>query len=337
MQQPAENPTEFGRRDGPVETRRLLVLLLLIAAVAILNLTVGKDLQSRRQQGLQAQALTGNWAMAAFLDPDANLPIPNKPEGLRRIAYISNSHGATGGRVAGHMQRLLDRAAPKRFEVLDLASPGIFAPDFLQRMARALDFDLDSVVIASAYISFSDRMGLSRQASSALSFFNAGVAERLDTGFWLRNYDLGLYLNTLAARYLPLLRFRPDLYGYWKEAATDLLQRLTGSRNALFLNIDSQQSWRFPDGFDRNLFQWRLYSSGRDGHLGDMQDLVGLATDQPCLGHRMRGENWQHRISLLERPTQRHVTRGTIESVNCNVVNIALLGVEPNNTGQIPS
>lgn len=278
-----ENPddsNQFGCRSGAVERYRLLALLLLIAAVVALQLTLGRGWSDEKLAGLQQQAADGDWGMAVFNDPDGELAVPVKPDGLTRIAYLSNSHAVTGGRVPHHMQQLLDEVAPGRFEIVDMASAGIFAPDFLLRMARASDFDLDAVVVSSAYISFSDRMGLARQSPTARSFFNAGVAGRLGAGFWWRNFDIGLYLDMLASRWLPLLRYRADLYALWSAPLKHFLADATGSSGAQFLDIQLQQRWRFPDGYDPSLFQWRLYSAGRDGHLGDMRALVALAGRQ---------------------------------------------------------
>ena len=82
---------------------------------------------------------------------------------------------------------------PGKVEVLDISDPGIFAPDILQRTLQALDFQPDVIVMAVAYISFSDRMNLALQAHTARSFFNPGVRKKLPAGFWWRNYDLGIY------------------------------------------------------------------------------------------------------------------------------------------------
>ena len=275
-----DQSSEFGCRSGTVERYRLLALLLVLAGVVLLELTLGRAWTADQRADLLEQAAGGDWGMAVFADPDGEVTVPPKPDGLERIAYLSNSHAVTGGRVPHHMQQLLDEVAPGRFDIVDMASAGIFAPDFLLRMARATNFDLDAVVISSAYISFSDRMGLGRQSPSARSFFNDGVAGRLDAGFWWRNFDIGLYLDMLASRWLPLLRYRAQMYALWSEPLSRWFADVTGDPETLFLTIDVQQRWRFPEGYDRNLFQWRLYSAGRDGHVGDMGELVNLAAGQ---------------------------------------------------------
>jgi hypothetical protein len=41
--------------------------------------------------------------------------------------------------------------------------------------------------------------------------------------------------------------------------------------------VDERKGWRFPDGFDSNLFNWKLYQNDRDSHIEDMSSLVDLA------------------------------------------------------------
>ena len=62
---------------------------------------------------------------------------------------------------------------------------------------------------------------------------------------------------------------------------------------------------------------------------------LDLAANHPGLGLWMRCDNRQCRFRLLQRPTQRHISRGSVKSVNRNVVNAALLGVEPDQACQI--
>jgi hypothetical protein len=41
--------------------------------------------------------------------------------------------------------------------------------------------------------------------------------------------------------------------------------------------VDERKGWRFPDVFDSNLFNWKLYQNDRDSHIADMSSLVDLA------------------------------------------------------------
>jgi len=262
----------FGRRDRRNDRWRAAALVCLLALAGLLEVSVGRGLAAQRAQAVAVQG--ENWARQVWQAPPGAIPVPAKPDGRRRILYISNSHAFTGGRVTRHLQDLLDRMAPGGFEILDLSDPGIFAPDMLQRALLGLDFQPDAVILAVAYISFSDRMKLALQAHSVRSFLRPGVAGRLSAGFWWRNYDLGLYCDTLVARVLDLYRYRSALRDTWEAPLARLLGGGDPARPVLFLELDENQSWKFPAGYDRDLFQWRLYAAGRDGHMADLREAV---------------------------------------------------------------
>lgn len=263
----------FGRREPPQERRRLFALALLVLAVLLIEWWVGAELELERHQRTAASA--ENWAIADYQRGRDGGTLPAKREGVTRIVYVSNSHAKTGGHVARHLQRLLERLAPGEFEVLDLAEPGIFAPDMLLRTLRAMDYQPDLVLLGVSYISFSDRMGLALQAHSARSFFNPGIASRLSHDFWLRNYDIGIYTDTLASRLSDLYRNRNELRDRWEQPLAHALKRASGdARPSHILELADNTGWRFPEGYDKNLFQWNLYASGRKGHLGDIAELI---------------------------------------------------------------
>jgi hypothetical protein len=262
----------FGRRDRHTERCRVAGLMLLVLFLLTMEFTIGAEREDLSLQSLANSA--DNWAVKRFRDPTDTMPIPAKPPGVKRLAYISNSHARTGGFVSEHLQGLLEAIAPGRYEVLDLSDPGIFAPDMLQRLLAGLDYDLDTVILPVAYISFSDRMTLARQAFSARSFFKPSIVHRLPPGFWLRNYDLSVYGEALVSRYFRLFRYRNAVRDLWEIPLVDALKRLTGDYNIRFLEIDETLKWKFPTGFDQDLFDWSLYATGREGHLGDMKDLV---------------------------------------------------------------
>jgi hypothetical protein len=268
-----DKQTDYGRRDPRNEILRLFAGLVIVGILVVLELTVGIDREQRHIAALEPRGKTG-WALKIHADPTGSVEIPRKPAGTKRILYLSNSHALTGGRTSHHLQNLLDRLVPGGFEVLDMSEPGIFAPDMLQRLLSALDYDLDLVILPVAYISFSDRMKLVRQSFSARSFFKPSVASRLPAGFWLRNYDLTLYTETLVARFLRLFRYRNDLRDEWETPIANLLKQAPGEPFVRFLEVDENQRWKFPEGFDDNLFDWSLYAVGREGHLADMRDLV---------------------------------------------------------------
>ncbi|MFT5113824.1 MAG: hypothetical protein ACI8P9_003156 [Parasphingorhabdus sp.] len=268
-----ENSNSYIRLDGTNSRRHLAAIIVVLMVIIGLELTLGKSHDSQRTENIASKS--DNWAIADYRAGNGQLLVPPKPHGLKRIAYISNSHAKTGGMVARHLADLLKAIAPGEFEVLDMAEPGIFAPDMLQRSLRGLDYDLDLVVLGLSYITFSDRMNLALQAHTARAFFNRGIFERLPTGFWMRNWDIGLYTNALFARLSALYRNRNELRNTWEQPLAAQLKGLTGiAAPVLFLEVDSNQRWRFPQGYDNNLFQWHLYASGRDGHLKDLRVLT---------------------------------------------------------------
>ena len=78
-----------------------------------------------------------DWAQDRFNSPRLQ-SIKPKDEGVERVAYISNSHGMTGGRISRHLQRLLDQVFPGSYEVIDLTSGGMFTPEYQQKLSAAL-------------------------------------------------------------------------------------------------------------------------------------------------------------------------------------------------------
>lgn len=285
--------TPYGRRDKRSGRIRLVGGLVLCLVFLLLDLTVGGRQQAEHLEALASKAPEG-WAVNRFKDPVDHLPIPPKKDGVKRFIYISNSHAKTGGHVARHLQRFLDGLAPDAYEVLDLADAGIFAPDMLQRLLAGMEYEPDAVLLPVAYISFSDRMKLSRQSWSARSFFKWPVFHRLPAGFWWRNYDLSLYGDTLTARFLPLYRYRNDIRDIWEKPLTGYLKDLTGDHAIRSLEVDENQGWKFPEGFDRNLFDWSLYAIGREGHLADLAAMADACRerDLPLLAFNLP-VHWQ--------------------------------------------
>lgn len=210
-----EHTLEFGRRSGRTEVFRWLGLACVLLVVVIAELSLGRHFENEE---IELGNNSTNRASAIFMAPVGKVPIPKKQAGVRRILFVSNSHASTGGMVANHLQELLDRVEPDSFEVLDLASPGIFAPDMLQRVLFGMEFDPDLLILSVAYISFSDLMPLAFQAHSARSFFKRGVFRRLRPGFWWRNYDIGLMSETLVSTRLRLYRYRNQIRDLWESA-----------------------------------------------------------------------------------------------------------------------
>jgi len=266
------NP-DYGKRDLTTNRKRMVALALLACIVLFLEATLGHELDRLRVAQIFQDG--AGWAHGIYRGGDeARSPPPQKGD-EKRIVYISNSHARTGGYVPRHLQRLLNRAAPGKFDVLDMADAGIFAPDMLQRSLKALEFKPDAVVLGVSYISFSDRMRMPLQAHTVRSFFNNGITERLSPGFWARHYDIGLYSNELVADWSALYRNRNALRNLWERPGARLLRQVTGERKRVnFLEVDESGRWRFPEGYDRNLFQWRLYATERDGHLADVRELA---------------------------------------------------------------
>jgi hypothetical protein len=217
-----------------------------------------------------------DWAEKRFKDEHNSLPIPKKHTRYR-ILYLSNSHAFTGGYVPKHLQELLNKIFPDEYEVINLSHPGMFAPEFLQRFAAALNYKIDLVILPVAYISFSDRMGLTNQARTARSYFKPDIFPYLSLNFWKRNYDINLFLNDLVGHFSALYLYRNDIRKLWENPLSSFFKQTLGIPKTFFLEADENQSWRFPDGFDHNLFDWRLYSLGRANHLADIRELLQLA------------------------------------------------------------
>jgi hypothetical protein len=268
-----EDQPDYGKRDRTSGLMRLIGCVLVAGAALGFEAGVAPGFEQARADAIQRGA--ENWAVAELEAPDGYVPIPPKAAGVARVVYISNSHAATGGHVARHLHRLLDAASPGRFEILDLSAPGIFAPDMLQRALRARAYEPDVVVLAPAYISFADRMRLSLQARSARGFLRERVGPDLSPGFWLRNYELGVYGEALISRLSRSYAHRNAIRDEWEKPLAALMRRgFSDARRVRFLEVDENQSWMFPDGYDRNLFQWSLYAAGRRNHLADLAEAV---------------------------------------------------------------
>jgi hypothetical protein len=258
--------------------RHLLAGIVILLFMLLLEVTVGRDLL---QRDMAATTGASHWSRLRF-------EVPEPDRGKQLVLYVSNSHAKTGGHVAIHLQQLLDAVQPGRFAVQDLAEPGIFAPDMLQRVLNGMQHDPAVVILSVAYISFSDRMNLALQSHSVRSFFMPGVVEHLDAGFWLRHYDIGLYLDTLLKQHVNIIRYRNQLRDRWEQPLAASFGQVFGGGKILFLDVDERQSWRFPTGFDNNLFDWRLYSGKRAGHLADLAEAVEYVRDR---GVHLLGSN----------------------------------------------
>jgi hypothetical protein len=270
-------------RNRSSNTKRLIGFIAVGLVLILFELFLGSKFESNHVDNLLTSS---NLAIASYKSPNNNVFIPQKKIGQKRIIYISNSHAATGGKVTRHLQHLLDVLQPNNFEIIDLSEPGIFAPDILQRTLFALNYQPDLIIFSVAYISFSDRMKLSLQSKSAHAFFKNGIFTKLSLGFWIRNYDLGTYADTFIKSKVNLYRYRNNIRDLWEEPAVKFLQKITDNRQILFLITDEKQTWRFPEGYDKNLFQWNLYSSGRKNHLVDMQEAIKKVkeTNVPLIG-----------------------------------------------------
>ncbi|GEM_PF-1095551 len=268
----------FGKRDKHNNRIRLVLLLILIVIVAVLESSVIGRIGDIERQKLEMSKR--NPALKRYLGaPISRFSTQERDTTKTRILYISNSHAKTGGEVSKHLQALLDSFAFGQFEVMDMSEAGIFAPDFLQRTLMGLEMKPDLIILGTAYISFSDRMRLSRQSHNVRSFFKDGVVEKLTIGFWLRHFDLGLYIDTWLTQNFDFIRYRNRLRQAWTRPLASLLKVGNDRRKIFFLEVDVNQSWKFPEGYDNNLFQWRLYSAGRERHLEDFKDLVSASKD----------------------------------------------------------
>jgi hypothetical protein len=194
------------------------------AGLAILDLIIGPPLESEFLASLERNpGLSRADRRFAARDDETGIQTAGKKA---RILYLSNSHALTGGRISNHLQILCDRLCPDQLEVIDLSSPGMFAPEYLQRSAAAIDYDLSAVVLPLSYISFSDRMPLRRQALSARSMFKPKVLPRLPLGFWLRNWDISVYSDAAVSQLLRIYRYRNDLRDRWERPLSNGLKQL---------------------------------------------------------------------------------------------------------------
>jgi len=157
-------------REPHTNKRRLLGAAVLVLVLVIFELSVGINLQKQHVSKLAEN--TTRWALTLYNAPSGTLSVPpkakntkrflyvsnshartggfvatHKAKNTKRFLYVSNSHARTGGFVATHLQKLLDKVAPKQFEILDVADAGIFAPDMLQRVLASFDYDLASTTI----------------------------------------------------------------------------------------------------------------------------------------------------------------------------------------------
>lgn len=274
-------------RDKRTDRKRFIAMLALFAVVLLLEFTIGASFEKQHVKKIISGNI--NSAMTYFRLPDGAEPMPIRKNRKKQIVYISNSHAKTGGYVTSHLQKLLNSIAPEKIEVMDMAAPGIFAPDMLQRVLMSLDLKPDMIIMSVAYISFSDRMQLSLQAHSARSFFKDAIYPKLSTGFWFRNYDIGVYGNTFVSHLSRLFRYRNDIRDVWERPIVRSLKKLSDDRYILFLEADEDQGWKFPDGYNNNLFQWNLYAIGRDGHLQDLKEAVESSKQAgvPVLGFNL--------------------------------------------------
>lgn len=266
----------FGKRDGLHERLRIVGALLLIGVLAWLEITLGARLEGENRRPLETGAFERIPLEQLLKDYSGRTPVLPKPPGVARILYLSNSHATTGGRVSGHLRGMLEALAPGRFEVLDLSTPGIVASSILQRAMLAMEMEVDLVVLQVAYISFSDRFKLALQDFHAEHFFRPGIFERLPWGFWWRNYDVGMFADHLVNRFLRLTLYRNELRGLWETPLLERVEPLSGSRPSRILHVDKNRMMAMPAGFDPTLFDWSLYALGRDGHLADLRDLIGI-------------------------------------------------------------
>ncbi len=266
---------QYGKRNRFHATLRGISFAGIICLVFLFEFFTGGKFEQIHTDEMKKAG--DNWAIVNYKSSDGRGQIP--PKTKKRIVYISNSHAKTGGLVANHLQNLLNELEPDTYEVLDMADGGIFSPDMLQRMLMSLAYKPDFLILGVAYISFSDRMRLSLQSHSARSFFKKHVFTQLTLGFWARNYDLNIYGNTLASTILKSYRHRSKIRKPLENILVRFLRKQFQFGNILFLQVDENQFWKFPEGYDRNLFQWHLYASGREKHLDDLQDLVRIAKE----------------------------------------------------------
>ena len=253
---------------------RIYAYAFVLAFVFILELTTGYLLEGGRLATLSADDNL-NWAQKNYLSGYSDSFVQPKAQNTFRIAYVSNSHALTGGKVSRHLQDLLHRASPGRFEVIDMSEAGIFAPEIYQRCITAKSYDIDVLLLSPGYISFSDRMNMRMQGAGVKQFFSENIFADLDGGFWLRNYDVGLYLDELASSSIFLVKNRNAFRRYWSVDLAGTLKNIADNRRPVyFLEFEESTTWQFPDGYDNNLFQWKLYALGRENHMKDLNKAV---------------------------------------------------------------
>ena len=264
-------------RDSKNNIFRFTGLCLIIMCVIFFEATTGHKIEQQKISTFKKHTVDDTtWASSLFVN-NINVTIPPKDPSKKRILYISNSHARTGGYVSNHLQNLLNVIEPNKFEVIDIADAGIFAPEMLQRFIYGTKLDIDAVVLSVAYISFSDRMKLSLQAHSSRSFFNPQIFPELPASFWLRNYDIGIYTDSLVEQFSKLYKNRSTIRDFWETPLVQFIKLKTGLKDKITsLEIDENRSWEFPEGYNNNLFQWHLYSVGRKGHLADIGEISTL-------------------------------------------------------------
>jgi len=263
----------------PEKTRRdtrnyFILLVFFVFVVVLLDLFVGGKLYHQFVTSLNESS--ENWQSKRFKDLEGNYPKQEKNKNTKRILYLSNSHALTGGKISIHLQTLLDLLFPSEYEIIDLSSGGMFTPEFLQRFSASLSYKIDYAILPLSYIAFSDRMGLSNQAASAHSMFHSDVIKSLPASFWFFNYDLGLFLNKLGERFVRLYRYRNELRNYWENRVSKWMKSID-NKYVIFIDSEKNTRWKFPKGYTNNLFQWNLYTLGRDKHLDNLQTLVSLS------------------------------------------------------------
>lgn len=84
-----------------------------------------------------------------FQGPELQIP---KPKGIRRIGVAGASeifslYESPGGDVTSRLRELLEQSVPGRFEVVNLATPGMTIPSFIELHERWIHkFDFDAII-----------------------------------------------------------------------------------------------------------------------------------------------------------------------------------------------
>src|SRR5206468_2176326 len=156
--------------------------------------------------------------------------------------------------------------------------PGMYASEMLLRTAASSKYQIDTFVYAPNYVTFADRMTFQQQAVRVRHFFRDGMPFNAPLGFWLRNYDLPLFLDDAAGTLFPAFKRRAENRRLWEPAVAGWLKQLMGKDSRIrFLEVDYRQTWRFPGGFPGDLFNWRLVEGKRARQIADFADTVHLA------------------------------------------------------------